>query len=70
MSEWLRVFAAVHATLSFILSQKEGRHILINDEGDAAGGSDTNHVGDDAFVETNGAFVPAETRGGGNDSQI
>lgn len=45
---------------SFILSQKEARHILINYKGDAAGGSDANQVGDDAFVETNGAFVPAE----------
>lgn len=44
---------------SFTLSQKEVRHILVNYKGDAAGRSDANHVGDDAFVEASGAFIPA-----------
>lgn len=48
-------------------SQEEARHILINHESDTAGGSDANHVGDDAFVEAGGAFVPA--RGGEKMSQ-
>lgn len=51
---------------SFILSQEEARHVLIDYKGEAAGGCDTDQVGDDAFVETNGAFVPAE-QGGNND---
>lgn len=42
------------------MAQKEARHILINYKSDAAGRGDTNQVGDDTFVETNGAFVPAE----------
>lgn len=45
---------------SCTLLQKEARHILINYKGDAAGGSDTNHVGYDAFVEASGAFIPAD----------
>lgn len=45
---------------SFISSQKEVRHILINYKGDAAGRSDAYHIGDDSFVKTNGAFVPGE----------
>lgn len=45
------------------MSQEETRHILVNHESDAAGGSDADHVGDDAFVEAGGAFVPA-SRGG------
>lgn len=36
------------------------RHVLVNYEGDAAGGGDTDHVGDDSFVEAGGAFIPAE----------
>lgn len=48
--------------VSVTVSHKEARHILINHEGDAAGGSDADHVGDDAFVETEGAFVPVEIR--------
>lgn len=40
------------------MSQKEARHILINHKSDAAGGSDADHVGDDAFVETSSAFIP------------
>lgn len=47
---------SVHLRLFF----EEARHILINYKGDTAGRSDTDQVGDDAFVETNGAFVPAE----------
>lgn len=50
-------------TASLTLSQEETRHILVNHESDAAGGSDADHVGDDAFVEAGGAFVPA-SRGG------
>lgn len=51
---------------SFTLSQKETRHVLVNHKGDAAGGGDANHVGDDAFVETSGAFIPARKE---NDSE-
>jgi len=46
-------------SVSLILSQEVARHVLINHKRDAACGSDSNHVGDDPFVETDGAFVPA-----------
>lgn len=46
-------------TASLTLSQEETRHILVNHKSDAAGGSDADHVGNDAFVEAGGAFIPA-----------
>lgn len=58
VSVW--VFTAVHAMLLHLLSHKVARHILVNYKGDAAGRSDPDHVGDDAFVKADGAFVPAE----------
>ena len=53
--------------LLHLWSHKVPRHILINHKGDAAGRSDADQVGDDAFVKADGAFVPVE-KGGKNDS--
>lgn len=49
-------------TASLTLPQQETRHVLVNHKSDAAGGSDADHVGDDAFVEAGGTFVPARVR--------
>lgn len=59
LPEGSRLAAASLFTASLTLSKKETRHILVNHESDAAGGSDADHVGDYAFVEAGGAFVPA-----------
>lgn len=45
---------------SFTFPEKKVRHVLVNHKGDATGGGDAYQVGDHAFVETEGAFVPAE----------
>lgn len=48
---------------SFILPEKKVRHVLVNHEGDATRWGDADQVGDDAFVETKGTFIPEETSG-------
>lgn len=47
---------------SFVMSQKDLRHVLVDDKRDTAGRSDPDDVGNYAFVETRGSFVPEETR--------
>lgn len=47
-----------HTKNSFVLSQKDCGHVLVYYKGDTAGRGDPDNVGNDAFVETSGSFVP------------
>lgn len=47
---------------SFVLSQKDHRDVLVYYKSDTAGRSDPDKVGNDAFVETSGSFVPEEKK--------
>lgn len=50
------------AANSFVMSQKDLGHVLVDYKCDTAGRSDPDDVGNDAFVETSGSFVPEETK--------
>lgn len=48
--------------ISCVLSQKDCRHVLVYYKSDTAGRSDPDDVGNYAFVEASGSFVPEEKK--------